>query len=176
MYQIGRFTFESRETAKQAKREADGIRYIRSKTDLDDPDVVLKLYQRLIEQNVFETPVGMMFLCELQQYLQMIPYIKNEDIPLIPINAVSEKPKSQPYAIATGKNYQTKFRVMIFVCSMMAVMIAGMFAITFFAGENANILNYENEIIDKYEAWEQELSEREADIEKREALLEQQVR
>lgn len=175
MYQIGRFAYESREEARQAKKEADGIRYIRSQTDLEDPEVVFKLYRRLIEQEVFETQVGMMFLCELQRYLQAVPYIKNEDIPLIPIKTVPEKPKPNPYAIATGKNYQAKFRGMLVVCGVMAVIIAGMFIITLFAGNNASILNYENEIIDKYEAWEQELSEREADIEKREEMLEQQI-
>jgi biopolymer transport protein ExbB/TolQ len=45
----------------------------------------------------------------------------------------------------------------------LAVCVIGMFAIQMTTG-SVNILNYENEIINKYEKWEQELSEREAAV------------
>ena len=46
-------------------------------------------------------------------------------------------------------------------------MIIGMFAINLVSTNNVTILNYENKIIDKYEAWEKELEQRE------EALMQQ---
>jgi hypothetical protein len=38
-----------------------------------------------------------------------------------------------------------------------------------------NIYNYEQQVIDKYETWEQELEQREADVTKREQALQSQT-
>jgi hypothetical protein len=50
-----------------------------------------------------------------------------------------------------------------------------MFVITYASGNSMNIYNYEQQVIDKYEAWEQELDEREADLTKREQILQNQT-
>ena len=47
MYEVNGFKFESQEMAENAKREAKGIEYIKSKTRMDDPEVVFKLYNKL---------------------------------------------------------------------------------------------------------------------------------
>ena len=70
MYNVEGFEFETKEQALQAKKEAEGVRYIKAQMQLDDPEVVLRLYQKLVAQNVFETPIGMSFLSELQDYIQ----------------------------------------------------------------------------------------------------------
>ena len=48
--------------------------------------------------------------------------------------------------------------------------MTGMFFITA-SSNNLNILNYENELINRYEDWETQLLQREEAIEKREAEL-----
>ena len=85
MYKVRGYAFESLEQAQIAQKEVEKIRYIRSKTKMDDPDAVLQIYRKLILQEVFETPVGMEFLKELQGYLHTIPYIKYEDVLPIPV-------------------------------------------------------------------------------------------
>ena len=45
-----------------------------------------------------------------------------------------------------------------------------MFIITI-NGENPNIINYENAVVDKYATWEQELSERETIVRQKEQEL-----
>lgn len=47
MYVVDGFEFQTKEEARQAKKESDGIRYIKDKTDMSDPDTVYKLYLRL---------------------------------------------------------------------------------------------------------------------------------
>ena len=64
MYRVEGFDFETKEEALQAKKEVEGVRYIKEQMQLDDPEVVLRLYQKLVAQNVFETPIGMSFLSE----------------------------------------------------------------------------------------------------------------
>ena len=83
MYVVDGFEFQTKEEARQAKKESDGIRYIKEQTDMSDPDTVYKLYLRLNKPGYFYTQVGVAFLIELQEYLHTIPYIKNEDIRFI---------------------------------------------------------------------------------------------
>ena len=85
MYRVDGFEFETKEMAELAQKESDGIKYIKEQTRMDAPDVVLKLYRKLIDKQIFDTPVGYTFLYDLYEYLHTIPYIKNEDIPCIPV-------------------------------------------------------------------------------------------
>ena len=54
-----------------------------------------------------------------------------------------------------------------------ALVIAGMFAITYLSDDNVNILNYENAIIDKYEDWQKALDKREKQLDERESELDE---
>ena len=36
---VGGFSFENKDEAEQAKKEIEGIRYIKTKTDMNDPEV-----------------------------------------------------------------------------------------------------------------------------------------
>ena len=91
MYVVNGYTFETQEMAEKAKREANGIKYIRSQTKMDDPEVVFKLYHKLIDRNYFQTPVGMAFMEELQEYLHSIPFFREEDIRPLPRQATKEE-------------------------------------------------------------------------------------
>lgn len=62
MYVVDGFEFQTKEEARQAKKESDGIRYIKDQTDMSDPDTVYKLYLRLNKPGYFFTPVGYRFL------------------------------------------------------------------------------------------------------------------
>jgi hypothetical protein len=174
-----------------ARQEREQIRYFNSQTSMDDPDVVLQLYNRLVEREVFVTPVGISFLRELQEYLHMIPYIKNEEILPIPVyqpvpvkTDLAEqnqrarerakrrrKQKAKEYRRLKRKknwDYQRLFHVSAFFAVVFALVIAGMISITVLSGNNVTIINYENEIIDKYEQWEKELEAREEQLNQRE--------
>lgn len=173
-YMVAGYLFESEAEAKQAKKEADGISYIRAQTRMDDPDVILKLYHRLIKQEVFETVVGIEFLRELQEYLKSIPYIQKENIVPIPVRkkeaVVRERKRAKSNSV-----YQMRFRIMAAISGILFAIVIGMFAITYISGNSTNIFNYEQQIIDKYEAWEQELNLRESELSKREQILQMQM-
>ncbi len=177
MYQYGGFAFETEEQMQQAKKEAEGIRYIKAQTRMDDPDVVLKLYNKLISEHIFETEVGITFLREIQEYLLTIPYIKNEEIRPIPLHTQNGTCNEvEPKKVKSKKkerDYKKSYKIALFFVVVFGAIIIGMFGITYLSGNNTNIINYENEIIDKYEQWEQELDEREKQLEKREKILEE---
>ncbi len=194
MYKVGNYEFETQTQAQVAQKEAEGIRYIRSQTNMDDPDVVLQLYNRLILKEVFVTPVGFDFLRQLQEYLNTIPYIKNEDILPIPVyrpELVEEADPEQERAVKAraekrrrkkekefraqqkrkNRDYHGAYVVSTFFAVVFALVIAGMFAITYLSDDNVTILNYENAIVDKYEDWQQSLDERERQLDERESEL-----
>ncbi len=195
IYQIDGFAYTSRERAKQAKKEKDGIRYIREKTDLSDPDVVLRLYNKLLDEKLFETEVGISFLQELRQELILTPYIMNDEIRPIPAKEdvreehereeERERQRIKERAERTrreevlqneaNRNYKKKFQIATFFCVVLAAAIVGIFVITFVSGKSATILNYEEEVINKYESWEAELNERERALTERENLLQQKI-
>lgn len=201
MYRIDGYEFETKELAAKAGKELEGIRYIRSQTRMDDPQVVQKLYDKLILQEIFTTPVGYQFLYELQEYLRAVPSVKTEDIRPIPVY-VSDGQKQDESdedareaarahreaqkqikrmeqtareavrpAESKGRNYRRAYiRSMVFSAICVAI-IVGMFIITYVSGNNINIINYENRLIDKYESWEEELKEREDAVRQKEAQL-----
>ena len=222
MYVVNGYTFETQEMAEKAKREANGIKYIRSQTKMDDPEVVFKLYHKLIDRKYFETPVGLAFMEELHDYLQSIPFFRAEDIrPLPQIQTKEElleslkqdvrqkhvesrrtEQKAQSIAVPkkerekaqkvvaqnkkmqkareraidseiakNERKYKRPFMISSFLAIVFGLVIIGMFIIMNISGNSVTIVNYENEIINKYEDWEKDLKEREAVIMQREAEL-----
>lgn len=188
-YNVEGYLFETEEEARQAKKEAEGIAYIRAQTKKNNPDAILNLYNRLINQNLLETVIGISFLRELQLYLQSVPYIKKEDIAPIPvpnkgIEAQKElrrlqhedrRQKQLSYRNDSEGIYRKRFRIAGICCIILASIVVGMFAITYATGKSMNIFNFEQKLIDRYEVWEQELEQREADVKRREQILQNQV-
>lgn len=173
--EVSGFSFANPVEAEVAEREAEGVKFIKEKADMNNPDMVLNIYNKMIQQNLFETAVGYAYMKELQEYLQSIPFIKKEEIRPIPIahpaleeslrrrtRRSGEKPKEsmKKETQVVNVNYKTRYRLTRALSIIFAICIVAMFAITA-TTNNATILNYEQEIIDRYEAWETELTERE---------------
>lgn len=205
-WEIEGFSFTDENQAKTAQKELEGVKYIKNNIDLDNPDMVLEMYNRVIEQKLFATPVGYSYLKEMQEYLITIPYIMNQDIQAIkvedipatsaasdavrkkelrhkrrdkdknidkkqrdeqkPAEETSDKKKQQMRNLDFRKRYKASFGMNV----VLIIIVIAMFAISLTSG-STTIVNYENKIIDKYEHWEQELSERETAVSEREAAL-----
>ena len=52
-YKIGEFTFDTPEEARKAKKEAEAIAYITKQMKSASPQAVLKLYQQMLEKDLF---------------------------------------------------------------------------------------------------------------------------
>ena len=197
MYKVEGYEFETKEQADMARNEIDTIRYIRSNSRMDDPDVLLASYNKLVLKAIFVTPVGFDFPHRLQEYLYTIPYIKREDVLPIPVyrpEPVKAKDKREEKEIVKRaekrqeekrkvvekhrkkdeKDYRKLFHISTFAAVVFGIVVIFMFVITGISKDNVTIMNYENEIIDKYEKWEQELTEREQALKEREEALTEQ--
>uniref|UniRef100_UPI004055C546 hypothetical protein n=1 Tax=Agathobacter sp. TaxID=2021311 RepID=UPI004055C546 len=176
MYNVEGFLFEDKVQAEEAKKEAEGVCYIKEHTSLDEPEIVLKLYNRLIDRQLFYTPIGINFLCELRLILMAAPEIEEERIQAIPVlrkEEYREAPKSEPKQQKKGdkKDYKKAFHIAVFFAGVFAVSILGMFLIMKVSENNVNIINYRNRIINEYEEWEKKLEEKEAYLEEWEDRL-----
>ena len=70
------FLFANEAEAAQARKEAEGVKYVKEKAQMDDPEMVLRIYNKMIQQRLFDTAVGYSYLKDLQEYLQSIPFIR----------------------------------------------------------------------------------------------------
>lgn len=198
MINVDGFLFEDEETAQLARKEEEGVRFIKERTALNNPEVVLKLYKKLLEQELFVTPVGIRFLTELQGILITSGYVAKEEIPPIPVKVLESTQKTEP-AIQeeetahkpveaekkekpkAEKDYKKSFHVALFLAIAMGLSVIGMFVINAISGNNVNIINYREQILNEYSSWEAELEkeadrleEWEAELEKREEQIRNQ--
>ena len=196
-YEAGGFVFRTKKEAELAQREIEGTKYLRQKLDMENPNAVFSIYQNLIEQDLFETPVGYCFLKELRDYLLMIPAISNEEVLAIPIRypqteeeekkqkkeqkkeeqrkerqREKEKAKNKKEQKKEGKNYKGRCQFFMVTSLILLISVVSMMLLAA-TSDNVNILNYETKLIDKYSSWEQELEEREQAVKEQEQALEE---
>ena len=196
-YEAGGFVFRTKKEAELAQREIEGTKYLRQKLDMENPNAVFSIYQNLIEQDLFETPVGYCFLKELRDYLLMTPAISNEEVLAIPIRypqteeeekkqkkeqkkeeqrkerqREKEKAKNKKEQKKEGKNYKGRCQFFMVTSLILLISVVSMMLLAA-TSDNVNILNYENKLIDKYSSWEQELEEREQAVKEQEQALEE---
>ena len=196
-YEAGGFVFRTKKEAELAQREIEGTKYLRQKLDMENPNAVFSIYQNLIAQDLFETPVGYCFLKELRDYLLMIPAISNEEVLAIPIRypqteeeekkqkkeqkkeeqrkerqREKEKAKNKKEQKKEGKNYKGRCQFFMVTSLILLISVVSMMLLAA-TSDNVNILNYENKLIDKYSSWEQEIEEREQAVKEQEQALEE---
>ena len=196
-YEAGGFVFRTKKEAELAQREIEGTKYLRQKLDMENPNAVFSIYQNMIEQDLFETPVGYCFLKELRDYLLMIPAISNEEVLAIPIRypqteeeekkqkkeqkkeeqrkerqREKEKAKNKKEQKKEGQNYKGRCQFFMVTSLILLISVVSMMLLAA-TSDNVNILNYENKLIDKYSSWEQELEEREQAVKEQEQALEE---
>lgn len=205
------FVFKDEKTAQKACQESDGVQYVRERLDMENPQMVLEMYRKLMSEKVFETPVGIGYLKELRDYLIMRPEMKDETIEPIEIEECiqnfgseekeretgqykeaapeTEQPDTLEWYIQKLEESKQQERVLNYrrrraeekmeqcrkhlrlslLCSLFLLIVAAGMVVITMTDNHPNIINYENKLIEKYEAWETELKEREESLKEREA-------
>ncbi len=195
-YNIGGYIFEDENKAKLAAKELRAVEYILAQLKDADERGVLTVYKKLLNQRQFSTEIGMSFLTQLRQNLLQTGAFLEDEIPPIyklqeeePKEAtasveepIKEEPKVKkpkkagastkvikPQASDSSEIKKLKFfnRVLIVLCITLLLCVIGMFYVNSTIN-SPTILNYEQEILNKYAAWEQELTEREAAVKEKE--------
>lgn len=178
-YFVEGYCYATYEDAQQAQLDRKKAAYFESKMTNRNPQNMLSVYDRILDEKVFQTPAGWEYLKELQQKL-LLSGIPKENIRPIPLYVTFSHERNEEEILRPGiqpvpkrDKGNDKLRISLFVNMILVVLIIGMFFISL-NSDNPNILNYKTVIENKYASWEQELTQREQRIRQREAQLEKE--
>ena len=173
------YTFSNSNDYMKAKKEQETVAYIRANTNLANIKVVAKLYTNLIEKDTFDTIIGYNFLEELRQLLLKEDILTEDSLPPIPIKIKEEKSLSESAANRQVDKYKRLFekvnrqkKISLFANFLLIIVIVAMMILTLLTNNNDES-KIETEILNKYSSWQQELQQKEDEIEQREELLNQ---
>ena len=160
-------TFDNEKQMIAAKKEAEAIEYLRSKTDFSNMNTLMKLYNRILDKDMMETVVGIEFLTEIRTILVNSGLFKEEQlrpVPLLPEvkklkkrNEI-EKRSRERTLLERSERQNTILKV---VCFSLVTLVIGMFAIVLTGTHSPLAIVYEEQILNKYASWAQELQEKE---------------
>ena len=176
---VNGYCFGSLQDAKEARSESQTIAYFKEKTRGRTAGNLLALYDKLLDEKVFKTPVGWEYLKQLQEEILKSDISPDQVRPITLYTGFTYRVQEdaqkaamrQAEAIAQRKEKKDyRFRVSLCVNFLLAVLVAGMFLITL-KSDNPNILNYKQVLTNQYASWEQNLTERENRIREKEQEL-----
>ena len=172
------YRFGSYQDAGLAEEEARKAAYFREKTVGRSGRNLLTVYDRMLDEKVFQTPIGWEYLKEMQEILRTagIPEDMIRPIPLymtfshVTGEELDKSEVRQRIRPARPKKKADRFRISLVVNIFLAILVFAMFAITM-NSDNPNILNYKQNITNQYASWDQELTEREKAVKEKEREL-----
>ena len=174
------YYFGSFDDAKQANKEIKNAQYLNEIVHSMTVTQKKALYDKMLDEKVFNTPVGWEYLKYLRKCiieegisednLRPIPlYVtftsKNDDNNLEHIAKMYVKPKKGEI-----KRLNERIRISLLINIFLVIIVIAMFAITM-NSSSPNIINYKKAIVNEYSEWEQELKDKESELKKREANL-----
>ena len=172
------YHFGSLEDAEQARTEKKKAEYFEERLNGKNTKNILAVYDKILDERIFETPVGWEYVKQLQQELRHlgVPEERIRPIPLYVTFAHKEQSTMEALVRERVKPSRKispdrkKLRTSVIVNIFLGVLVVAMFVITL-KSDNPNILNYKKAIVNQYAAWEQELTEREKLVRQKETEL-----
>lgn len=174
------YAFEEKTDATQAKKELELISNITKQDNLNNPKIALNVYNQLIEEKTFKTPVGIEFLRSLQKELLNIKSIDRDQICAIPVSVAQEEEplvgthaRRQMVVDSLKKSiedYKEKYTRSMIVNFVLVAVIVGMFIILE-VSQRFDEQAFRNSVENEYISWEAQLQERESAIQSKEAEL-----
>lgn len=166
--------FNSEAELADAKKENEAIEYLKSRTDMNDAGMVLKLYNKLIERKLISTPIGVDFLNELRSNITASGIITENKLKPVPeikkaAKVRQTKKKASPLVLKLRRqNYVLKLVVII-----LASLVIGMFIIVLTGKLSPIRAVYEEQILNEYSSWQQDLTKKEKEVNDKLYFLEQ---
>ena len=177
-YAVDGFVFENEQEYNDALNEKKGVDYMRSKTNLNNIKNVQEVYDKVLEKNIFKTPIGYNFMKELQDILDKSSLVNSEEIHNIKVEKKGDKKvlESNKQLKEKLKNveslYKNRFFNSVVLNIGLIVLIIILIMITM-NSKNVNVLNYKNRLDAEYTSKENDLAAWEEELEIREKLLEE---
>lgn len=176
--EIGGFSFYTENDGRMAEAEQRKIEYLEERIDYTRSESIFHVYDKAIQEQLFKTPVGLLYLKKLQDFLLNQPNIEPERVKAIPLydtyaeiqRKTPKQNKPNPQKIRPKERQKAQFQISVVLNALLVLAIIAMFWISF-NSEQPNIFNYERALLDKYASWEQELTAREQAVREKEREL-----
>lgn len=175
--ETGGFSFYTEKDGKLAEAEQRKIEYLEARIDYTRPESILHVYDKTIQEQLFKTPIGLLYLKKLQDFLLKQPTIDPARVKAIPLyetytdpRASSDVDKPTPKAVRKQEREKARFQISVVLNILLALAICAMFVISF-VSDHPNIYNYERALQDRYASWEQDLTAREQAVRDKEREL-----
>lgn len=160
-------TFDDEKQLIAAKKEAEAVEYLRSKTDFGNMNNLRKLYDKILDRGMMETVVGIQFLKEIRDTLISSGMFKEDQIrplPLLPeVKKLKKRAETQKRSRERTllERCERQNTILKTVCFFLAFLVIAMFAIVLLGKRSPLAIRYEEQIINKYASWAQEIQEKE---------------
>lgn len=160
-------TFDDEKQLLTAKKEAEAIEYLRSKTNFSNLNQLFNLYNRILDKDMMETVIGIAFLEEIRGVLLGSGLFKEEQIRPVPLSKEKKKEKKraeirkrtrEAILLEQSKKAMIKWKI---ACFFLSFLVVGMFVIVLTGSRSPLAIRYEEDILNKYSSWAEELQERE---------------
>lgn len=186
-YSVGGYMFAARADYERALKEQETINYITANTNFSDTKSILKMYNRAVENSSFKSVIGVAFMKELRDKIAGSGILEEKLIAPIPVQKISggsgnrmardEKDAQIKRYREAYENADAGVKIRNIIIAFLAVIIVAMIVITYMS--RYSVFTYftdykadmENELIDQYEHWQQELEKREAAVKEKEDEL-----
>lgn len=177
-YYVEGYRFQTMEDADRARLEQKQTAYFEGKLKGRDAANILAVYDKILDEKVFVTPVGWNYVISLQEKLRLLG-IREEKIRPLPVyitfqheeSALDRSPVRDRIKVSRKKGSQERklfFSTLVNV--FLVFLVLAMFVITL-RGSTPNVINYKIALTNQYAAWEQELTQREKAVKKQEQKL-----
>ena len=172
---VGGYRFSTESEYKDAIEEYESIEYLRKNTNLTNSKSVQKLYIKLVEKDTFHTIIGISFLRELMNILEEEKITLPDE--LSSIHVPSQSKSNNEYTKLNSEHYKllaeraaVKVRNSRIINIFLALTIIVMIVIALFS-DRTMYTKFENETLNRYASWEEELNERQDALDQREKDL-----
>lgn len=172
------YRFGSIEDAREAQVEKIKADYFNTRLQGKNVESMLAVYDKVLDDKIFETPIGWEYLKRMQRDLRRNGLGEEQIRPIPMYVTFSHKEDMSSQAVIRERvrpsrkksEEKKKLQLSVMVNILLLILVAAMFYITL-NSKNPNIINYKRAIENEYASWEQELTERESVIREKEKTL-----
>ncbi len=175
------FKFSTLADAKTAEEEYKKMVYIRQRMNMNNPEEILAIYDKMIENGLFVTPVGVDFLMRVREYLTENGAIDSSRIRPIETGSLftqrarnearaAARPRVTTDLVEENRKLKNRYHIALATAIISVILVAAMFIVAK-SSDNPNIINYRNAIENQYAEWEENLTQREQAVREKEEAL-----
>lgn len=163
---VGGYRFATIADAETARMEEKKVDNLERHLDYRQPQNVLLVYNRALDNKAFLTPIGFTYLQKMKREMVKwgVPADKIRPVPLYgTFSNKTENNSSIRKSIAARRpkiEYRGRFITSVLINVILVFLVVAMMVISW-RSDIPNIINYRRTVVDEYSQWEQELTERE---------------